>query len=102
LIIFKRCNQKARMIVAPALKLVIEAVRQALFNAVTFGASSTLYGEATMAEIHEGGCLCGAVRYRVTGDPTIAVVCHCTRCHRMTESAFSMPAGNEGKLVCMG
>jgi hypothetical protein len=74
------------------LKLMIEAVQQALFNAVTFGASSTLYGEATMAEIHEGGCLCGAVRYRVIGDPTIAVVCHCTRCHRMTGSAFSMPA----------
>jgi hypothetical protein len=45
-----------------------------------------------MAEIHEGGCLCGAVRYRVVGDPIIAGVCHCTRCQRMTGSAFSVPA----------
>jgi hypothetical protein len=43
-----------------------------------------------MAEIHEGGCLCGVVRYRVTGDPTIAGVCHCNRCKRMTGSAFSI------------
>ena len=31
-----------------------------------------------MAEIHEGGCLCGAVRYRVAGDPIAAGVCHAT------------------------
>jgi hypothetical protein len=45
-----------------------------------------------MVEIHEGGCLCGAVRYRVTGEPNLAAVCHCTRCKRMTGSAFSIPA----------
>jgi hypothetical protein len=45
-----------------------------------------------MAETHEGGCLCGAVRYRVTAEPNIAAVCHCTRCQRMTGSAFSIPA----------
>jgi Glutathione-dependent formaldehyde-activating enzyme len=44
------------------------------------------------AKIHEGGCLCGAVRYRVIGEPNLAAVCHCTRCKRMTGSAFSMPA----------
>jgi hypothetical protein len=41
-----------------------------------------------MAEIHEGGCLCGSVRYRVVGEPTLAGVCHCTRCKRLTGSAF--------------
>jgi len=45
-----------------------------------------------MAEIHEGGCLCGTVRYRVIGGPNLTAVCHCTRCKRMTGSAFSMPA----------
>jgi hypothetical protein len=45
-----------------------------------------------MAEMHEGGCLCGAVRYRVTGEPNLAAVCHCTRCKGMTGSAFSVPA----------
>jgi hypothetical protein len=45
-----------------------------------------------VAEIHEGGCLCETVRYRVAGQPNIAAVCHCTRCQRMTGSAFSIPA----------
>ncbi len=31
-----------------------------------------------MSEIHEGGCLCGAIRYRVKGNPLGAQVCHCT------------------------
>ena len=42
-----------------------------------------------MGEIHEGGCLCGTIRYRVVGEPNLAGVCHCTRCKRMTGSAFS-------------
>jgi hypothetical protein len=30
----------------------------------------------------EGGCQCGAVRYRVTGAPVMAALCHCTMCRR--------------------
>jgi hypothetical protein len=29
-----------------------------------------------------GGCLCGAVRYEVTGPLRDVVVCHCSRCRR--------------------
>jgi len=32
--------------------------------------------------IEEGGCLCGAVRYRITSAPTALVVCHCRSCRR--------------------
>jgi len=32
--------------------------------------------------VHEGGCLCGAVRYRVAGTPDAAVLCHCAMCRR--------------------
>lgn len=30
----------------------------------------------------EGGCQCGAVRYRITGEPTMTALCHCTMCRR--------------------
>ena len=43
-----------------------------------------------MPEIHEGGCLCGAVRYRTTGQPVRTTVCHCTFCQRRTGSAFAV------------
>ena len=30
----------------------------------------------------EGGCQCGRVRYRITGDPVMAAICHCSMCRR--------------------
>jgi hypothetical protein len=32
--------------------------------------------------VHNGGCQCGSVRYRVTGDPLMAAICHCSMCRR--------------------
>ena len=41
-------------------------------------------------EIHSGGCLCGAVRYEVTGRPRTTIFCHCEFCQKRTGSAFSL------------
>jgi hypothetical protein len=38
----------------------------------------------------EGGCLCGAVRYRSDAEPAMQVVCHCKTCQKNSGSAFSM------------
>ena len=36
----------------------------------------------------EGGCACGAVRYRLASDPLFVHCCHCLNCQRQTGSAF--------------
>jgi len=35
-----------------------------------------------MVQILEGGCLCGAVRYRLTATPVATLYCHCRMCQR--------------------
>ena len=38
--------------------------------------------------MHDGGCSCGAVRYRLASDPLFIHCCHCLNCQRQTGSAF--------------
>jgi hypothetical protein len=40
--------------------------------------------------VYNGGCLCGAIRYRVVGKPVAVSICHCVNCQRNTGSAFSV------------
>jgi hypothetical protein len=41
-----------------------------------------------MSVVREGGCSCGAVRYRLISDPLFTHCCHCLNCQRQTGSAF--------------
>lgn len=51
----------------------------------------------------EGGCRCGAVRFRLTEPPVVTAVCHCLGCQRMTGGAYSttatVPAGGFAVIV---
>lgn len=70
--------------------------------------------------IHEGGCLCGNVRYRTTAAPTRVTICFCRFCQRATGSTgmvepifvreafdvtfgkptrFELPSGGSGKRI---
>jgi hypothetical protein len=41
-----------------------------------------------MIVVHEGGCLCGDVRYKTTAEPVRVTICHCRFCQRFTGSAY--------------
>ncbi len=42
------------------------------------------------SESHEGGCLCGKVRYKTIGQPKIVGACHCRYCQLRSGSAFGV------------
>ena len=45
-----------------------------------------------MDETHEGGCLCGGVRYRVHGPLRDVTTCHCGECRRSHGAAGAYTA----------
>lgn len=38
----------------------------------------------------EGGCRCGAVRFRIEAPPLLTMACHCRGCQQMSASAYSL------------
>ncbi|HET9717476.1 MAG TPA: GFA family protein [Pseudolabrys sp.] len=51
------------------------------------------------ADAMEGGCTCGAVRYRLKTRPLFVHGCHCTWCQRESGSAFAVNALIEASQV---
>ena len=47
----------------------------------------------------EGGCTCGAVRYRMTSRPMFVHCCHCRWCQRETGASFALNAMIEADRV---
>jgi hypothetical protein len=41
----------------------------------------------------EGGCYCGALRYRSEGDPIFKIQCHCRECQYISGGAPNMTLG---------
>lgn len=33
-------------------------------------------------QIHQGGCLCSSIRFRISGTPVFSCICHCASCRR--------------------
>ncbi len=47
----------------------------------------------------DGGCTCGAVRYRMTSAPMFVHCCHCRWCQRETGASFALNAMIEAERV---
>lgn len=55
-----------------------------------------------MSEVHEGGCLCGAVRFRVDGPMREVVFCHCGQCRRQTGLYYASTNAADADLTVEG
>lgn len=52
-----------------------------------------------MSEQYDGGCLCGAVRFRAVGDPKWILWCHCQSCRKHSGAPASVFVAFEHKAV---
>lgn len=52
-----------------------------------------------MSIVRQGGCHCGAVRFRAMGEPKFVGNCHCRDCRRATGAAFSTWVGYDTEQV---
>jgi hypothetical protein len=55
----------------------------------------------TQEQDFEGGCTCGALRYRMTRQPLIVHCCHCRWCQRETGASFALNAMIESSCLVL-
>lgn len=75
-------------------------------NKVYSGPVQPVTPQVMSKETRHGGCLCGSVRFTVTGAPLRAGLCHCLDCRKASGSFFSAFAvwpveaySGEGEMV---
>ncbi|MCE0505164.1 GFA family protein [Roseivivax sp. GX 12232] len=57
---------------------------------------------ASGAEVARGSCLCGALRYRVTGPLRPVVACHCVMCRKTSGHFVAATAAREEHVTITG
>jgi hypothetical protein len=74
-------------IVTASLKAVVSAANRAQARQ---GPRNGRRGGVSLAPLIErnGGCVCGSIRFKATGEPLRVTICHCTWCQRRTGTAF--------------
>ena len=50
-------------------------------------------------QIHTGGCQCGAIRFRVTGDLKDASICHCRMCQKAFGAYYASLVSTRGAVL---
>ena len=55
-----------------------------------------------MNENHTGQCLCGAVRFRTSGQLREVIACHCTQCRRQTGHHYAATNVRDDALAVEG
>lgn len=53
-------------------------------------------------DIHEGSCLCGAVRFRTKGALRGVVYCHCTQCRKQSGHHYASTNVGDDRLTVDG
>jgi hypothetical protein len=61
-----------------------------------------MQGRAIMTDLHQGGCLCGAVRFRISGQLRGVVYCHCSQCRRQTGHFYAATNVDEACVEIQG
>lgn len=46
-----------------------------------------------------GGCLCGQIQLKLTGEPLVTHACHCVECQKITGSAYGVNLWVEAKDI---
>jgi hypothetical protein len=55
-----------------------------------------------VAETHLGSCLCGAVRYEVSGPLRDVIACHCTQCRKQSGHFYACTSAADDRLTVEG